>query len=392
MRAAGWVLVIWSGIAAAAWLAVQVWGLRVVSTLRRVRDWNPPPPPRWPKLSVIVAACNEADHLESAIESLLCQDYPDLEVVLVDDRSEDATGVIVEALAARHANVRGLHVTSLPEGWLGKVHALHAGSKSASGDFLLFTDADVHFEPRALRRAVAHCEATGIDHLAIAPQVTSPGFLQASVAAAFVTGFVLGTRAGGVSRPGSEAFVGIGAFNLVRRTVFERTPGFEWLRMEVLDDVGLALMMHRAGARKEFALGLDDVRITWYPSLSAMANGLEKNLFGAVARYDYARLTAFLLLIFASFAGLGAALVQPWSVAVRLLGVAALTAVLGNALVVRVRTGVSMGPLLLAPVGGIILVGILIRSAYQCLRRGGVVWRGTLYPVAALRAGQRVRL
>lgn len=392
MTSASWIFVVWGAAAATAWLAAQAWGLRTALVLQKMGDWRSPAPRRWPRLTVIVAACDEADHLESAVESLLGQDYPDLEIVVVDDRSEDATGRIVDLLAARHPNVRGLHVTDLPEGWLGKVHALHTATRAASGDFLLFTDADVHFERGVLRRAVARCEECGIDHLAVAPLVHSPGFLQESVVAAFMSGFMLGTRAFDVARPGSKAFAGVGAFNLVRRSVFDRTPGFEWLRMEVLDDVGLGLMMHRAGARKEFAVGLGELRITWYPSLSAMARGLEKNIFGAVARYSYARLATFLVLSFAVFGGMAVALVQPWSAGVRVLGAAALAAVAVNALAIRARTGVALGPLLLAPAGGLILVGILLRSAVQCLRRGGIVWRGTLYPVDELRAGQRVRL
>jgi glycosyltransferase involved in cell wall biosynthesis len=383
---------LWGGVAAAAWIAALAAGLRASVSLVRVSDLRPAQPARFPSLSIVVAARDEADHLESSVESWLRQDLPDLEVFIVDDRSRDRTGEIADRLAARDPRVRVLHVHALPAGWLGKPHALNAGVRAARGEFVLFTDADVRAEPGILRKALAWCEERGVDHLALAPFVHSPGVLQEAAAAAFVAAFLLGTGAVSVSRPSSRAFVGVGAFNLVRRSVFDRTPGFDWLRMEVLDDVGLALMMHRAGARKDFAVALEELRITWYPSLGAMARGLEKNMYGALARYRVGRLAAVVAFFVASFAGLAVALAQPWSPLVRGLGIAAVVVGLVVAVVLKLRTRVAIVPLLLAPLGATILVGILLRSAAGCLRRGGIEWRGTVYPVAELRDGQRVEI
>src|SRR6185369_2740694 len=108
--------------------------------------------------SVVVPACNEARTIERALTSLLAQDYPDLEIVLVDDRSSDETGAIIEHLAASDRRISAIHVRELPAGWLGKVHALQRGLERARGELVLFTDADIHFAPGALRRAVAWVE------------------------------------------------------------------------------------------------------------------------------------------------------------------------------------------------------------------------------------------
>ena len=126
----------------------------------------------------MIPACNEADTLGAALGTLLAQDYPALEILLVNDRSTDGTGDIVDRLAASDPRITALHVRELPQGWLGKVHALHVASERARGDWLLFTDADVHFAPGALRRAVAVARVHQLDHLTCVPNVTTHGCLQ----------------------------------------------------------------------------------------------------------------------------------------------------------------------------------------------------------------------
>src|SRR5215208_3489148 len=131
----------------------------------------------WPLLSVIIPACNEAANLGSAVESLLGQNYPNLEVILINDRSNDGTAEIIGRLALGDGRIRSLHVETLPDGWLGKVHALDRGVQLAEGDWLLFTDADVHFAAGTLRRAVGWAIANRIDHLGLAPLAVQESFL-----------------------------------------------------------------------------------------------------------------------------------------------------------------------------------------------------------------------
>ena len=112
----------------------------------------------WPKVSVVVPACNEADTLERAMSSLLACDYPNLEIVLVNDRSTDQTGHIMDGLSERDQRIHVVHLDHLPAGWLGKLNAMHQGTQRVQGQLLLFTDADVHFEPSSIRRAVSELE------------------------------------------------------------------------------------------------------------------------------------------------------------------------------------------------------------------------------------------
>jgi cellulose synthase/poly-beta-1,6-N-acetylglucosamine synthase-like glycosyltransferase len=392
MAAGSWVLAVWGALTSAVWCGLALYGLRASFRFKKFSELDAPDPGSWPRLSVIVAACDEEATIGPALQTLLAQDYPDLEIVVVDDRSRDATGRIVDEAAAADARIRPVHVRELPPGWIGKVHALDRGTAASSGAWLLYTDADVHFAPDALRRAVAHVQAHGLDHLAVAPDLYAPGFLQDVVSAAFATAFMIGTRAVDVGRKGSKAYAGVGAFNLVRRNALDRTPGFSWLRLEVLDDVGLGLMLRNAGAKGAFAIGVDHVWVTWYRSLGAMARGLEKNMFGAFCRYRLRRLFGFVVGAAVFLPGPLVALAASPRPLLPSIGIAVIALVLVNAIVLAARTRRPILPFLLAPAGGAILAVLVLRSAWRCLRDGGVTWRGTLYPLRELREGQRVRL
>jgi glycosyltransferase involved in cell wall biosynthesis len=341
-------------------------------------------------LTVVIAARNEEESIARAISSLRAQDYPGLEIVAADDRSSDGTGSMLDRMAAEDPRVRVVHVAALPEGWLGKVYALECATSIARGEWLLFTDADVEFRPGALRRAVSHAVGLGLDHLVVAPDVHAPSTLQQAANAAFAAAFLAGTRALDVSRPGSRAYVGVGGFNLVRRALWERTPGFPFLRMEVLDDVGLARLMRDAGARRDLLFGFEDVRVQWYGSLRAMVRGLEKNFFAA-ARFSLPRAIALAsgtaVFAIAPVIGLFAG---PWWV--RAAGAVAIAAHVLAATAVARRFERPIPSLLLVPAGALVLAYALLRSAWVCTRDGGITWRGTHYPLRALREGRRVDL
>jgi len=372
------------------WLAAYVQLMKAMLSVPLFEAQDPPEPDAWPALSVIVAARDEADAIATAAATLLAQNYPRLEVVLVNDRSRDDTGAVVVGLAAQDARVRAVHVADLPEGWLGKVHALHCGLEQARGDWLLFTDADVHFAPGALRQAVAYALNRGFDHLALMPQFHARPFWLAVAGAAFERMALTGGRVTALDKPDSDAFVGVGAFNLVRRETFARTPGFPWLKMEVVDDLGLGLMLRDGGARSGFAVAKRAISLEWYPSLAGMFRGLEKNFF-AVAGYRPTRLLALLVflwgLIVAPFAILFTATPWLWTLGAFILTLQAVSAWIWNR-----RFGEPLFPALLEPIGLLLVSLMLLRSGALCLWRDGVVWRDTHYPLAALRAGQRLKL
>lgn len=370
-------------------------GALMLARVPRLRNVSTPEPIRWPRLSVIVPACNEDVALESAARSLLGQDYPDLEVVLVDDRSTDRTGEIVRRLGNEDPRVIPVQVADLPDGWLGKVHALHTGLGFATGQWILFTDADVHFAPGALRRAVAFAEARQLDHLTAIPAAWSVGLIVDSLVAAFLRAFLTVVKpAWGMGRSGSRRYFGVGAFNLVRRRAFDRTPGFEWLRMETADDMGLGLMMRRAGGRCLAVTAFEDVGLWWHRTVGDAARGMEKG-FAALGHCRIWRLSVMAAAGFVFdtspvWAPVLALLPLPWPV--RMLGsTVAVVFVTGSVLFAR-WARVSSLPVLITPLLAPLVTAMIVRAAWLGWRRGGIGWRGTEYPCTALRAGIRVKL
>jgi hypothetical protein len=389
--------IIWTGYALIGcfyWVWLVIGAFLVRARVPRLDRLSPPEPDEWPKLSVIVPACNEADAIESAAKTLAKQDYPHLEIVLINDRSEDETGTIIDRLAAANPRIRAIHVTDLPPGWLGKVHALHRGCAAADGQWLLLTDADVHFAPGVLRRVIAWSVRRQLDHLAAAPEVWPTGLLIDAAVSAFLRSFCIGMRIWAVENPRSGAYIGVGAFNLLRREAFERTAGFEWLRLEVADDVGVGLLMKQSGARCGAVNAVGQLGLHWYPSLAKMLVGAEKG-FGSVAGCSVWRMLLFggvaALLDSAPWLVLAAAILfgSTW------LGVAAGVMVLAHvvsAVTLNRWAGRKVLPGILAPIVIPFAIVALIRATWLGWRRGGVVWRGTLYPSHIVRAGKRVWL
>jgi hypothetical protein len=361
--------------------------LSLITTKTFEREPEPPPPARWPRLSVIIAARDEVEHLEMAARTLLAQDYPELELVVVDDRSTDGTGGIADRLAAGDPRVRVIHLREVPPGWLGKVNAHRAGTETASGEWILYTDADVRYAPGTLKRSVALALERDLDHLALLGRSHTRRFWLDVVFRAFDVGFVMITRAAELRREGSAS--GTGGYSLVRRAALGRTPGFGWIRMEVADDVALARMLEAHGGRHAFFTGFLHLTIPWYPSLKAMARGLEKNFFAA-AHYSAARLFLSVGLIWAILPApwLALALGPSWLAS---LGVAALLPCGLAAGLLHGRFGHRLLPSACLPAGFFLMFWLQLRAGLLCLRRGGVSWRGTFHPLADLRAGQRVK-
>ncbi len=366
------------------------WGtalvVRGVPVLLRDRS---PPPARWPRVSLIVPARNEVETLGPAMRSRLADGYPALEVVLVDDRSTDGTGALVDAIAAGDGRVRALHVTALPAGWLGKLHAMSEGLRHATGEWVLFSDADVHLAPGTIARAVSHAEAHGLDHLSVLPQLDPATWLVDAALASFTrTGLVLG-RVWLVSDPRSKVGGSVGAFGLVRREALERSPGIEHLRLEVADDLALGQMLKSSGSRSALANGRELVRIHWYRSLAELTRGTEKG----AAVFDHRLLPAVRWTGALAALELGpflAAAFAPYPVA-RWPGLVGAALLLGSTLWMCRFAGQRTLPALLSPLGVVVNGVLLLRAAVVGKIRGGLQWRSTLYDPEELRPGRRVR-
>ncbi|MGB7172002.1 MAG: glycosyltransferase family 2 protein, partial [Candidatus Acidiferrales bacterium] len=168
--------IVFFAILALFWIASTVITSRGMASIPSLTEIAPFAGPAFPRISILFAARDEAEKMPAALSSLLKLDYPNYEVIAVDDRSADATGKILDEFAARDARLKVIHVEELPKGWLGKPHALAEAYEKASGEWLVFTDADVQFAPDLLRRALACVERAGADHLTLLVRLDLRGF------------------------------------------------------------------------------------------------------------------------------------------------------------------------------------------------------------------------
>lgn len=383
-----WVLLFCLG----GWMTHAVLMMRTTRVLRSLEDMHHEPPSSWPLLSVIIPALNEEATLESALQSLLAEDYPNLQILLINDRSTDQTGSIIDRMAAQDSRITPIHIHHLPEGWLGKVNALHQGMQQAQGEWVLLTDADVHFRCGTLRKAMAFALAEQRDFVTALPDIQTQSFWLQSTALALGELMGVAAKIWEIGQPNSTSFAGVGPFNLIRREFFDRTPGLSWIKMEVSEDLGIGLMMQQAGARIAIFNGRNQLLWTWYPSLRDMVKGLEKNLFPLIGQYRYTTALSFCVLLWLTVLAPCAAFYPHGISWLTWVGFAALLVHIPYAYLFSRWLNFPFMAGLFLPVGKLILSVILLNSAWMCWRRKGIVWRGTLYPLEQLRAGSRIRV
>jgi hypothetical protein len=365
-------------------LAGAVLSWRTRARVPMLGSLDAPPPARWPAVTVVIPARNEGADIRAALEAKLSDGYPALKLLVVDDRSTDDTGEQARSLADPRVGVT--RVEALRDGWLGKVHALQRGVDASDSEWLLFSDADVHLAPGTLAKIVAWAEAERLDFVGALPSIRAGDAGTKLALQTFFRLIVTAARLGSVADPRSKAAAGIGAFNLVRRDALLRSPGLEWLRMEIADDMGLGVMMKRSGAKCAVVAAPSGVSLEFYPSLSAMTRALEKNGAQAPAPLMLMGLAALLTAELGFYAGLASAV--PW---VRLVAVASFLLAASTDFFVARWLRMPAWPALFPGAGAIPLAFAVARSCLLALKRGGIVWRGTFYPTVAVRAGQRIR-
>jgi len=349
-----WQILNWSAgiILALAWFSRIVEaaiGMPTVADIARPEwDRRPSTPNGEPRVSIIVPARNEEEDIRATLVQLLALDYSNYEIIAVNDRSTDRTGRVMDDVAASESPfgadtwldsaqgglVRGaavqtgadgileskpfttecteehggnpwplsapatrlkvIHVSELPSGWLGKTHAMWTAGQQAAGDWLLFTDADVLFRPDSLRRAVAYAEAEGADHVVLFPRMIMKRPSERMMIAFFQALFVFGHRPWKVADPKARDHMGVGAFNLVRRSVYDAVGTYQALRMEIIDDMKLGKVIKNAGFAQRNIFGEDLISLYWAKGIFGVVNNLTKNFF-ALLSFQWPRTVASII-------------------------------------------------------------------------------------------------
>ena len=358
-------------------------GNRLLIRLGRVEPFTRVHP--LPPVSVIIPARNEAGTIEAALRSVAGQDYPRFEVIVLDDRSDDATGAIIDRMASELPGLRAVHVRDVPPGWLGKNHALWVGAGQAKGELLLFTDADVMMERTLLSRAVTHMTKAQLDHLAVIPRVDAPGLALQACVNGFVVFFCSFYKPWRARRPGPY-HIGIGAFNLLRAGVYRRIGTHQAIAMCPDDDMKLGKLVKIAGFRQDVVDGHDVLSVRWYESVGGLVRGLTKNAFAAT---DY-RVVPMV------FAILAQVVVFLWPLAALALTTGTIrwlnaASVLCSLLMFRDTARFSRFSPVVAlgyPFAVAVTACICGRAMVLNLAQGGIAWRGTRYPLQQLRANR----
>jgi len=379
---------IWGTIVGAGWtykLFECALGMPKVPDLARP-EWLPASKEGLPRISIIVPALNEEEKLEAALQSLLVLDYPNYEVIAINDRSTDRTGAIMDRLAAANpAKLKVVHVTSLPERWLGKPHALQRGAEIATGEWLLFTDADVSFRSDALARAIQLAKTSQTDHLVIFPTLIAKSWGELMMLAFLSLAFTV-RRLWKVSDPKARHdFIGVGAFNMIRRSAFDALGGMQPLRMEVVEDMKLGKLIKQYGFKQVAAFGDGLLTIHWASGAWGIVRNLRKNTF-AFLRFNWLLTFLAVLGLLLVHLGLyvGIVFAPGWSKIGFAIGLLSLAL-----FYVGIHRHLKISPMyfFLHPLSTLMMCLALAQSAYFTFKNGGIEWRGTRYPLQELRKG-----
>lgn len=375
-----WILLFIGLLSWATKVVPMLWG---IGRIPRLPD--SPNGAELPSLSVVIPACNEAENVEKSLRSLLAQDYPKLQVVAVDDRSEDETGDILDRLASEFPErVRVLHIRRLPEEWLGKNYALSEGAKASRGEWLLFSDADVVFEPGVLELAVEYAIAANTDHLTLIPDLEHQGFWEGAIEASFTFFMLKWIRFWKMSDPDCEDAMGIGAFNLVKRESYHKFGGHEPIRLCIDDDVKIVECLKDAGMRVAIAGAVKLLKVRWQKGLRGIVQGMEKNAFASfLFRLDFVCVLILAMLVVDVLPYI-VLFYSPHPLARAICALEALLAV-----VVYYRLGTFFATPrwagLFHPLMILVLIYAIVNSTAITLKNRGIRWRGTFYELEKLK-------
>jgi glycosyltransferase involved in cell wall biosynthesis len=355
--------------------------------MRRIADITAPElnatPESQPLVSVIVPARNEGREIERCLRSLIAQDYSHLEIIAVNDRSEDATGAIMDKLAGESSRLRVIHIHALPERWLGKTHAMWLAASQAKGEWLLFTDGDIVFHPETIRRSVTYAQRSSGEHFVLYPSIELHTVGERMMIAFFAAMFIVTNRPWKIAERGKREHIGIGAFNMITRRAYEALGTYEALRLNVIDDLSLGKRAKQFGIEQRLAIGPGLITLRWARGAFGVVQNLEKNFFALLKFRVTVAVAATLVTLAGNLAPFIGVFIAPgWT---RVVFLAACLGIAGIYTQVSRLLQVSPFYFLLHPVATLLVAFTMLNSVWHAVTNRGIVWRGTKYSLRELR-------
>jgi chlorobactene glucosyltransferase len=367
-----WLLIAYAVLIVLVYLWIGVIGLRFKGTLRRA-----PLPASPPKVSTVVPARNEERNIDRCVSGLIAQEYPNLEMVFVDDDSTDATPDILVGHAARDLRVKVVHTDGKPSDWNGKQWACFSGAQAASGDWLCFMDADTFAEPDLLTRTVAFAEARGIDMLTLQPWYELGGLWERIVLPAGLTPLLLVFPPHRVNDPDDGMVMANGQFILIRRRVYEAVDGHRAIRSRMMDDFSLAEIVKQGGHRLFIAEGMDVMRVRLYTNLKEIWAGALK----AAVEISGGWLTSMLALVGNALVNILPAALLIWAIiagnqpAMVVLGAVVTLQVLYYAVMRMAAFRAPPWTAVTYPFGGLVITAIVLDGMFRLVSGRDIKWK-----------------
>jgi chlorobactene glucosyltransferase len=341
-----------------------------------------------PLVSVVVPARDEADNIETSVRALLRSDYPRLEVVVVDDRSEDDTFGIVSRLAAEDPRITVSRVEELPAGWTGKTHAMYLAARRAAGEILLFTDADTELGRCTVSLALDFLEENDLDMLSMLPQFTKRGFSENAVYPHLALGFSYFYPLIEVNDPSKPAALASGCFIMIKRTTYDNLGTWSRFKTEISEDVALSKAVKAEGARLTVVRGGDLVRTKPFAGVADVCRFWKRTFYGGLEK-SVLRVTRllgnyiFLSLLFVLFFWSGASVLSghlsvPLVLLFSISTLAAAGVIVPLGLVVKQEQG-EWWYALTAPLGLLISAWVALGALLAIAKGTGIRWRGSQY-------------
>jgi len=337
----------------------------------------------FPKLSVVIAARNEENTIAASLQSLKNNNYPNIEIIVVNDRSEDNTLREIESFTNNSNRIKILNIQTLPEGWLGKIYALQKGAESASGEHILFTDADVIFNKDSLKKAVYFFNISGTDHLAAAPEAVSKSSILSFLISIFAMYLVAVKQPWLVASKKYSASIGVGAFNLLKTSVYRKIGGHSKIRNYPDDDLKLGELVKKSGFNQQFIFADSEIFVEWYPGVAEMYRGLQKNFFAAFNYNPFIlALTIIPQLLLTVFPFAGLFLLSDVFFLINFFGLLSLFLYFNST---KRFSNASAYYFVLFWAGCLFFMLIQVHATTKVLVEGGIHWRGTFYPLSILK-------